>query len=87
MIEMVDVGMVFERNGEPFTALAGITGEIGEGEFVSIIGPSGCGKTTLLKIMAGLVPPTTGETRVKRERIEGPGEQRALVLQHFVLLP
>src|SRR5690606_31722141 len=87
MIEMVDVGMVFERNGEPFTALAGITGEIGAGEFVSSIGPSGCGKTTLLKIMAGLVPPTTGEIRVKGKRIDGPGEERALVFQNFVLLP
>src|SRR5690242_16353730 len=41
-------------------ALDAIEFEIGEGEFVAIVGPSGCGKTTLLKILAGLLPASSG---------------------------
>ena len=33
---------------------------VAEGEFLSILGPSGCGKTTLLRILIGLLPPTSG---------------------------
>ena len=46
-------------NGCP--ALGGVDFEVMEGEFLSILGPSACGKTTLLKVLAGLLPPTAGE--------------------------
>lgn len=87
MIKLDHVSMVFERNGDPFSALERIDVEIPAGEFVSIIGPSGCGKTTLLKIVSGLLTPSSGEVRVKGEPISGPGNDRALVFQNFVLLP
>ncbi|MGJ9422227.1 ABC transporter ATP-binding protein [Aeromicrobium sp. CF3.5] len=45
-------------------ALSGINLEIAKEEFVSLIGRSGCGKTTLLRIMAGLVPPSSGEVQI-----------------------
>jgi ABC-type nitrate/sulfonate/bicarbonate transport system ATPase subunit len=79
--------MVFERNGVPFTALDNVDFEIPAGKFVSVIGPSGCGKTTLLEIVSGLLRPTSGEVRVNDEPIDGPGSDRALVFQNFVLLP
>lgn len=87
MIELRDVTMVFERNGNPFTALENIGFQIPAGDFVSVIGPSGCGKTTLLKIVSGLLAATSGEVVIKGERIRGPGSDRALVFQNFVLLP
>ena len=54
-IVMRDLGKVFERaGGGENTALAGVSLEVDDGEFVCIVGPSGCGKTTLLRIVAGL---------------------------------
>jgi ABC-type nitrate/sulfonate/bicarbonate transport system ATPase subunit len=79
--------MVFEREGRPFVALEDVSVDIDDGQFVSVIGPSGCGKTTLLKILAGLVPPTSGSIHVDGKKITRPGPDRALVFQNFVLLP
>lgn len=87
MIKLNDVSMIFERDGNPFTALEGIDFEIPSGRFVSVIGPSGCGKTTLLKIVSGLLRPSSGNVSVKDKVIDGPGSDRALVFQNFVLLP
>ena len=44
-------------------ALSGISLDVAQGEFVSILGPSGCGKSTLLYIVGGFVSPTEGEAR------------------------
>ncbi|MPZ51394.1 MAG: ATP-binding cassette domain-containing protein [Acidimicrobiia bacterium] len=87
MIKLDQVSMIFERNGSPFTALEGVDVEIPSGQFASVIGPSGCGKTTLLKIVAGLLPPSSGDVLVDEQVIDGPGNDRALVFQNFVLLP
>ena len=45
-------------------ALSDVDLTVGEGEFVSLIGPSGCGKSTLLRLIADLIPPTTGTVTV-----------------------
>jgi NitT/TauT family transport system ATP-binding protein len=68
-------------------ALEGITFDVPKGELTSIIGPSGCGKTTTLKIIAGLVEPTTGEVVVNGSKVSGPGPERAFVFQDFALMP
>jgi NitT/TauT family transport system ATP-binding protein len=57
------------------------------GALTTLLGPSGCGKTTLLKIIAGLLPPTTGDVLVKGQKVAGPGPERAFVFQDFALLP
>lgn len=87
MIEVKSVSKVFSRNGVSLEALRDVTFEVGTGQFTSIIGPSGCGKTTLLKMMAGLIPPTSGTIEIEGEKVTGSGPDRALVFQHFVLLP
>jgi NitT/TauT family transport system ATP-binding protein len=73
------------RNGE-IAALDNVSFHVNEGEFLCIVGPSGCGKTTLLKIIAGLVQPTSGEINFNApEQNEIP--KRALVFQDHGLFP
>jgi NitT/TauT family transport system ATP-binding protein len=57
------------------------------GQLTTLLGPSGCGKTTLLKIIAGLVPATSGTVLVGGNPVVGPGPERAFVFQDFALLP
>lgn len=47
-----------------FQALSNVSLDVARGEFISLIGPSGCGKTTLLRLIADLAQPTSGELRV-----------------------
>lgn len=60
---------------------------IRDGEVVSLIGPSGCGKSTLLNMGAGLYPPSEGEVLVDGERVDGPNDHVAFMLQKDLLLP
>ncbi|MFE5908199.1 ABC transporter ATP-binding protein [Streptomyces wedmorensis] len=60
---------------------------IAPGELVTVVGPSGCGKTTLLRTLAGLLPPLEGRVTQDGEPIRRPGADRALVFQHDALLP
>lgn len=68
-------------------ALDDVSFSVGEGESVAIIGPSGCGKSSLLKIIQGLIPATSGTVTLKGETIDRPARDIALILQDFGLLP
>ena len=57
------------------------------GEFVSLLGPSGCGKSTILKLIAGLSQPTSGELKVNGTPIAGPGTDRLVDFQEGGLFP
>lgn len=65
VVSIEDVSKVF-GDGDPgaVTALQDITLDVYKGELVSLIGPSGCGKSTLLRLIADLIPPTTGTIAV-----------------------
>jgi NitT/TauT family transport system ATP-binding protein len=56
-------------------------------EFVSIVGPSGCGKSTLLRMVAGLMPPSSGRITVGGRLVSGPISGVGMVFQSPVLLP
>ena len=63
--------------------LDGITLNVFDGEFVSIVGPSGCGKTTMLRCLAGLLPFDEGLVRVAGAAVSGPPDTLGLVFQDY----
>jgi NitT/TauT family transport system ATP-binding protein len=64
-------------------AIADIGFEVSEREFVCVVGPSGCGKTTLLKIMSGLLAPSSGRVLLHERPVTRPPEEMALVFQEY----
>jgi NitT/TauT family transport system ATP-binding protein len=64
-----------------------VTFEVKEGSLTSIIGPSGCGKTTLLRIIDGLIEPSSGEVVFDGNIVRSPPEKMGFVFQQFGLLP
>jgi len=58
-------------------------------EFVCLVGPSGCGKTTLLRMIGGLLAPTSGEVAFNGHRLNGPAKEISFMFQDYskALLP
>ena len=61
MLEIRDLGKTYGYGDKATQAMRSVSFTVDEGEFVCVVGPSGCGKTTLLKCIAGLMRPTSGE--------------------------
>jgi NitT/TauT family transport system ATP-binding protein len=89
VIEAKNLGLTFQTDDGPVTALSNIGLTIGKGEFVSFIGPSGCGKTTFLRVIADLEKPTEGTISVNGMTPEQAREKRAYgyVFQAAALYP
>ncbi|MGQ0663557.1 MAG: ABC transporter ATP-binding protein [Pseudomonadota bacterium] len=68
-------------------ALAEASIRIARGEFIAVVGPSGCGKSSLLKLVSGLHPATTGEVIVAGRRVTGPLKICGMAFQNATLLP
>jgi NitT/TauT family transport system ATP-binding protein len=73
---MLEIRRLSKSYGET-QAIADVDFTVVEGEFVSVVGPSGCGKTTLLKCIAGLLQPTSGEVVLQEDKV------MALVFQEY----
>lgn len=82
----VTVKNVYKNYGST-EALRDLSLDFPRGQLTSLLGPSGCGKTTLLKIIAGLLPATSGEILVNGEVVKAPVPDRAFVFQDFALMP
>jgi len=96
MIHLEEVTKIYPTANGPVHALAGVSLDVQQGEFVAVRGPSGCGKTTLLMILGGLCSPTSGRVVVAGEdlaaaasaaRTQFRARQIGFVFQTFHLLP
>ncbi|MCO5731597.1 ABC transporter ATP-binding protein [Rhizobium sp. SSA_523] len=85
VIEARSVDHFYEGQGGWNHALSNLNFSIPRNEFLCIIGPSGCGKSTFLKIVTGLVKPTSGEVLLNGKAIKGPGPDRGIVFQEPAL--
>lgn len=75
------------KDTPPVTILENIDLPIYENDIVALLGPSGCGKSTLIRLIAGLIPATTGEVTFHGRPIHGVCQGVAMVFQNFALFP
>jgi NitT/TauT family transport system ATP-binding protein len=89
MLEVTHIAKTYGAGPDATEAVRDLTFEVATGEFVCIVGPSGCGKTTLLKVLSGLLAPTSGSASLSGQAIHGPPEGLGLVFQEYTrsLLP
>jgi ABC-type Fe3+/spermidine/putrescine transport system ATPase subunit len=87
-LNLINVSKKYEDKDE--FSICDVKLTVNKGEFFSLLGPSGCGKTTLLKLIAGLIAPTSGEFNLDSENITSiPPEKRgfSMVFQEALLFP
>ena len=86
-IRLREVGKVYDaQGGGAVEACADVSLDIRQSEFVAVVGPSGCGKTTLLKMVAGLVPYSSGSITVGARAVDRPQTDVGIVFQESILL-
>jgi NitT/TauT family transport system ATP-binding protein len=86
MTKIVIDGVTKRFNPETL-AVSRVDLQIAENSFTCLLGPSGCGKSTLLGMIAGFVPPTTGQVLVDGKKITASGADRGVVFQEYALFP
>ena len=86
-IQCNGVWKMFGEVPKQTTALQDVNLGIADNEFITLVGASGCGKSTLLRTLAGLEIHSRGEVLVDGQAIVGPGQDRAMVFQHYSLYP
>jgi NitT/TauT family transport system ATP-binding protein len=86
-IELSDVSVSFGRGERAVPALAKTTLRIRDGEFVALVGPSGCGKSTILRLVAGLVRPTTGVVILGGREVAAKALRIGMAFQNPTMLP
>ncbi|MFC5831372.1 ABC transporter ATP-binding protein [Nonomuraea insulae] len=89
-IELEDVVKEYHSHGEVVQAVKGVTLDVAEGEFFSLLGPSGCGKTTTMRMVAGFEAPTKGLVRLRGQDVTNVPPNRRdvnMVFQSYALFP
>lgn len=84
---IVNVTKTFNTAGQPVPAVKDVSFEFRKGDLISLLGPSGCGKTTVLKMMGGLIPATSGLLELDGRAINAPFPGVGVVFQAPTLMP
>jgi len=87
IISVRDLSAYFPNGNGGIQALNQVSFDVDKEEFICVLGPSGGGKSTLLRILAGLIPATSGEVTYYGERINGPNHDVGFVFQNANLMP
>jgi NitT/TauT family transport system ATP-binding protein len=85
-IRLQNVGKIYQTKSGAIEACADVTIDIRQSEFVAIVGPSGCGKTTILKMVAGLVPYSSGTITIGDKLVDRPQTDVGIVFQDAIML-
>jgi len=86
VIGLENVSLFYPSKNADVHALDGVSLAATDREFVALLGPSGCGKSTLLKLIAGLIPQSSGVIRINGKRISGPTPSIGIVFQSPLLM-
>jgi len=87
LMSIKDLRVVYITDDSETVAVDNFSLDVKKGELISIVGPSGCGKTTILRCIAGLLQPTTGDITIGDNKCTSPGSDRGMVFQDFALFP
>lgn len=87
LLQLDDVGLVYQGSHGPQRVLQHISLSLDEGQHLTVVGPSGCGKSSLLRLIAGLQAPTEGQIRFAGQKMTGPRPDLAIVFQDYGLFP
>ena len=85
-VELNNVSLRYSAAAET-QALRDLRMKVGKGEFAAVVGPSGCGKSSLMKLVTGLLPPTSGMLKVAGQPVNGPLKIVGMAFQNSTLLP
>jgi NitT/TauT family transport system ATP-binding protein len=83
MLEVRNLRKVYDSRGRRAEAIGDLSFTVPQGQFACVVGPSGCGKTTLLRILAGLLPATSGTVAVEGRPVTAPPDGLAVVFQEY----
>ena len=88
IVELCGINMTFgEKAGEKMKVLDDINLTVNEHDVMALLGPSGCGKSTIMRILSGLIQPSSGVVKYKGTPIHGVNPGVAMVFQNFALFP
>jgi NitT/TauT family transport system ATP-binding protein len=82
-----NVSKRFMSQGKELEVVKDVNLTVEDGEFLCLVGPSGCGKTTILRMIAGLDFPSSGEITENSVPVNGPSPGRGFVFQQYSLFP
>ncbi len=86
VIGIDNVSLIYGSKASNVHALDSVSLAAAKGEFIAVVGPSGCGKSTLMKLVAGLIPATSGSIRINGEPVTGANPSVGIVFQSPLLM-